>query len=211
MFLVLLDTPKRPAGALGDAVAAFQRGENREQSFQVVVERFFRPIQGFFAKRVRSPEDRLDLTQETFFRAYRSLDGFRGESKLSTWLFRIAYYTYQHYLRTGLLRDDEVSLSPVDDASFDGDGAEEKVARSPAPGADARLLQSEERRLLSEAIRDLPPKMRQSVMLRVYRDRSYQEIADHMGISIQTVKAHLFQAKQQLRRRLEGYFERVEF
>ncbi len=208
MFLVLLDTPKRPAGALDDAVAAFQRGENREQSFQVVVERFFRPIQGFFAKRVRSPEDRLDLTQETFFRAYKSLDGFRGESKLSTWLFRIAYYTYQHYLRTGMLRDDDVSLSPVDDADFDGD---ERVARSTASGADTGLLRREELRLLSEAIRDLPPKMRQSVTLRVYRDRSYQEIADHMGISIQTVKAHLFQAKQQLRKRLEGYFEDVDF
>ncbi len=208
MFLVLLDPPKRPAMALDDAVAAFQRGEGREQSFQVVVERFFRPIHGFFAKRVRSPEDRLDLTQETFFRAFKSLDGFRGESKLSTWLFRIAYYTYQHYLRTGMLQDDAFSLSPVDAADPEGD---ERVARSNAPGADTNLLQDEARRLLSAAIRDLPPKMRHSVTLRVYRDCSYQEIADQMGISIQTVKAHLFQAKQQLRRRLEDHFEDVDF
>lgn len=208
MFLVLLDPPPRTADALDAAVAAFQRGEDRERSFQVVVERYFRPIQGFFAKRVRSPEDRLDLTQETFFRAYKSLDGFRGESKLSTWLFRIAYYTYQHYLRTGMLRDDAVSVSPVDDGDPE---SSETVPSSTDPGADAALLHKEERRLLSEAILDLPPKMRQSVTLRVYRDQSYQEIADQMGISIQTVKAHLFQARRQLRRRLEGYFEDVDF
>ena len=208
MFLVLLDPPQRPVGALDDAVAAFQRGEDRERSFELVVERFFRPIHGFFAKRVRSPEDRLDLTQETFFRAYKSLDSFRGESKLSTWLFRIAYYTFQHYLRTGMLRDDAFSLSPVDEADPDEPST---VARSTAPGADSSLLRSEQHRLLSEAIRDLPPKMRHSVTLRVYRDRSYREIADHMGISIQTVKAHLFQAKQQLRQRLEGYFDNVDF
>ena len=208
MFLVLLEPPRRPADALDAAVAAFQRGEDREQSFQIVVERYFKPIQGFFAKRVRSPEDRLDLTQETFFRAYKSLDGFRGDSKLSTWLFRIAYYTYQHHLRTGLSRGDMVTVSPVDE----GDPEKgEAVPPSTDPGADATLLRREERRLLSEAILDLPPKMRQSVTLRVYRDQSYQEIADQMGISIQTVKAHLFQARQQLRRRLEGYFENVDF
>lgn len=213
MFLVLLDPPKRSDGALDEVVAAFQRGEDREQSFQILVERFFRPIHGFFAKRVRSPEDRLDLTQETFFRAYKSLDAFRGDSKLSTWLFRIAFYTYQHYLRTGNLQGgrvpgETVSLSPVDDLDPEQRSV---VLRSEAPGADAALLKDEERRLLSEAIRDLPPKMRRSVSLRVYQDRSYQEIADTMGISIQTVKAHLFQARQQLRRRLQDYFDDVDF
>lgn len=207
IFLALLDPSQDPQDSLRDAVARFQRGDDREAAFQVVVERFFRPVQGFFARRVSSPDDRLDLTQETFLRAYQSLDRFRGESKLSTWLFRIAYYTYRHWMNTGMVKAAVIPISPVDGA--DEQEGPRRVPVSEAPDAAARLLKKEEGRLLSQAIRGLPPKMRQSVTLRVYRDLSYREIAEEMGISIQTVKAHLFQAKQQLRTALDDHFEEV--
>ena len=64
---------------------------------------------------------------------------------------------------------------------------------------------------LGDAMKDLPPQMRQAVFLRVTRDMKYREIADVMHVSIETVKAHLYQARQHLRNRLADYFTDSEF
>ena len=68
------------------------------------------------------------------------------------------------------------------------------------------MLTGERSRLLREALEELPPQMKKAVLLRVTGDMKYREIAEEMEVSIETVKAHLYQARQHLRDRLSDYF-----
>lgn len=173
-----------------------------EELFQ----QYYRPVVAFFMRRGFSIEESRDLAQETFLRVYKHMESFRGESSVETWLFQIAGNLYKNTLRSrqALKRDaQEVSL----DESVGGD----VLDWEPRDGGQLDSLLTEERsRLLRTALQDLPPQMRQAVLLRVDRDLKYREIADVMHVSIETVKAHLYQARQQLRDRLADYFTDIE-
>ncbi|MGD2113759.1 MAG: sigma-70 family RNA polymerase sigma factor [Acidobacteriota bacterium] len=201
-----------PCARIDGAIRAFQAGEDREASFRILVKRFYRPVEGFFARRVPSPEDRRDLTQETFLRLYEGLDGFRGESRFSTWLFQIAYNTYVAWLRRRQRRQE---------SSFEGPGtADDRRALQVAGGDSAfgerpesavgALLDRERRLLLRRAMDELPERMRHCMLLRIVHELSYKEVAAAMGLSMGTVKAHLFQGRERLRRTLDGVFGEIE-
>ncbi|HWM94512.1 MAG TPA: sigma-70 family RNA polymerase sigma factor [Thermoanaerobaculia bacterium] len=163
--------------------------------------RYHRPVVHFFERRGFSREESRDLAQETFFRVFKHIDGFRGESSVETWLFQVAGNLYKNTLRSQqtLKRDaQEVPLTTEE-------GMVELDRGSRDRGALASLLAEERAKMLRNAFKDLPPQMRQAVLLRV-RDLKYREIAKLMDVSIETVKAHLYQARQQLRNRLSDYF-----
>lgn len=193
--------------ALRDDLGPGQRGlgENpMNYTPEELYQRYYRPVVAFFMRRGFSREDSRDLAQDTFLRVYKNVEEFRGESSFETWLFQIAGNLYKNRLRSqGTLKRDaqEVPLEtpegePVAERSEDG--AEDDPLES--------MLSEERAKVLRKALQDLPPQMRQAVLLRVDRDLKYREIADLMSVSIETVKAHLYQARQQLRHRLADYF-----
>ena len=164
--------------------------------------RYHRPVVSFFLKRGFSSEESRDLAQDTFLRVFNKWDSFRGDSSAETWLFQIAANLYKNKLRSlqTQKRDaQEVSLDAVVEL---GTGERDPLGV---------VLTEEEVRLLRVALEELPPQMRQAVFLRVDGDLKYREIADVMHVSIETVKAHLYQARQQLRDRLADYFTDSEF
>lgn len=167
---------------------------------------YYRSVVAFFMRRGFSVEESRDLAQETFLRVYKHMESFRGESTVETWLFQIAGNLYKNTLRSLATqkRDaQEVSL----DESAGGD----ILVWEPRGGGQLDSLITEERsRILRTALKDLPPQMRQAVYLRLDRDLKYREIADVMHVSIETVKAHLYQARQHLRDRLADYFTDIE-
>jgi RNA polymerase sigma-70 factor, ECF subfamily len=180
-----------------------------DQSFMDTPEdlyrQYYRPVVAFFARRGFSLEESRDLAQETFLRVFKNMGSFRGESAVETWLFQIAGNLYKNTLRSlqTQKRDaQEVSLEST-----------EAVVQLGCRESDPlhEVLTEEEYRLLWDAVEDLPPQMRQAVFLRVDGDLKYREIADVMHVSIETVKAHLYQARQQLRDRLADYFTDSEF
>lgn len=150
-----------------------------EELFQ----RYYRPVVFFFRRRGFSSEESRDLAQETFLRVSKRWDSFRGESAVETWLFQIASNLYKNTLRSQATQKRETQ-----DVSLE------------------HALSEEGARILRAAIADLPPQMRQAVCLRVEGDLKYREIADIMHISIETVKAHLHQARQHLRDKLAERF-----
>lgn len=79
------------------AVLDFQRGADREKSFELLFRRFRPRIERFLAARVFSPEERLDLTQAIFLRIYRGLEGYRGEGSLEGWVLQIALNVYRKW------------------------------------------------------------------------------------------------------------------
>lgn len=169
----------------------FQAGRDRERAFRRIFERYHRPVEGFFARRGVPAEDRLDLTQEVFLGVYRGLADWRPEARFGTWVFRIATTTYLEQRR----------------AQWAAKRSGEEVGTE-TPEAAARLaadadqlddvLVAERRRAMQGAMAALPDRMRRCLLLRIEHGLKYREIASLMQVSIQTVKAHLFQARGRL-------------
>ncbi len=201
---------KRPTGSEGDeggesreaitrAIEAMQAGKDPEASFRVLFERYFHPLQRFFSRKGFGPDDGLDLTQETLLGIYKGVREFRHEARFETWLFRVATTTYLKRLRTG----SAAKRSGVETSLDEMPAAHEP----PAPANDQLegVLDDERRQAMRAAIEELPEKMRQCLILRIYHERSYREIATVMNLKINTVKAHLFQAKDKLRDKLKDH------
>ena len=185
--------------AIERAIRGLQSGKDAEKSFQLLFEAYYHPLQRFFVRKGFAPEDALDLTQETLLGIYKGVRDFRYEARFETWLYRVATTTYLKRIRTGSAAKrsgNETSLEEVT-ASHE--------PPAPATGQLEDVLDDERRQAMREAIEELPEKMRMCLTLRIYQERSYREIATIMKLKINTVKAHLFQAKEKLRKHLEDY------
>jgi RNA polymerase sigma-70 factor (ECF subfamily) len=177
-----------------DDVEDQRLGAAPEDLFQ----RYYRPVVVFFQNKGFSTEESRDLAQETFFRVYKNRERFRGESSEVTWLFQIAANLYKNELRSLAAQKRDVEEVPLDSTDVMDPESEEDALEL--------MLSGERTRLLREVLEELPPQMKKAVLLRVNSDMKYREIAAEMEVSIETVKAHLYQARQHLRDRLSDYF-----
>lgn len=186
-------------------LAELQAGAPAEAGFRRLIALYHHPVYRFFAKRGFPPDDCLDLTQETFLGIYTGISSFRSEASFDTWLFKVAMNVFlKQRRRQGTQKrvGEEVSL---DEQA--GDAEVPLPAEGPTPGEET--LSRERSHLLRKAVETLPPQMRRCLMLRVYQDLKYREIAEVMSLSIDTVKAHLYQARARLQAELGGYFANV--
>src|SRR5256714_4761580 len=157
-------------------------------AFGEVVRRWERKIYALTYGILGAVEDARDATQETFIAAFRNLQGFRGEAKVSSWLHRIAVnqcITRQRRARvraeTGI--EDEVEATGE---SFLATAESD----SPASGAERRQRTEAVRR----AVATLPPEVREGVLMEEVEDLTFQEIADSLLIPLSTVKISLYTA-----------------
>jgi RNA polymerase sigma-70 factor, ECF subfamily len=181
------------------------RGD-REEIFRQIFDAYYRPVYGFFAHRHFPPDQCQDLAQETFLKVYRGLPEFRGDSRFETWLFQIAANLWRNTLRSQSTQKREGQEVPLEAETDPEPGAGGPGLGGPTVDILAGLLSAEESELLRSALAELPPQMRRCVELRIQQDLRYREIAVAMQVSIDTVKAHLYQARQQLKTKLAGYF-----
>lgn len=171
----------------------------------------YRRISYFFQHKGFSSEESRDLAQETFLRVHRGLAEFRGDSRIETWLFKIADSVYKNTLRSRLTQKRDAPELSLDLAvESHAEGTSGPAWESPEEGPLDGILAEERVRVLRDALEDLPVQMRRCVELRVDRDLKYREIAELMHISIDTVKAHLYQARQQLKVKLDKYFREID-
>lgn len=195
------------------AVLDFQQGVDREKSFELLFRRFRPRIERFLARWVFSPEERLDLTQATFLRIYQGLEGYRGEGSLEGWVLRIAVNVYRQWRDRQPGGRHAVPEIPFEDAS----AAPEPSSSAPFPSPSAagspldHAVLQERLEALRQAIGELAPKQRLCMELRVFQERSMEEIATALRISPETVKAHLFQARQRLWDKLHPLFGTIDF
>lgn len=141
---------------------------------------------------LRSEPDAQDAAQEVFIKAWTSLGSFRGDSKLSVWLYRITGNVCTDMLRRRT--PGTVSLT-MDDG--EGDGTELEVADS-APTPHEALEKKERTAALAKALEALPEDYRRAIMLREGGGMSYDEIASATGVDIGTVKSRIFRARKKL-------------
>jgi len=195
------------------AVLDFQQGTDREKSFELLFRRFRPRIERFLAPRVFSPEERLDLTQAIFLRIYQGLEGYRGEGSLEGWVLQIAFNVYRKWRDRQPGGRNAVPEIAMDDPAEDREPS--STADFPSPSVTASpldgIVRQERLAALREAIGELAPQQRLCMELRVYQERSVQEIAKALRISPETVKAHLFQARQRLWNKLHDAFGTLDF
>lgn len=175
---------------------------NDEAAFNEVVARYKTKLYNYIYRMTGSSDDAEDLTQEVFIRMYTSIDSFRSQSSLNTWLFRIASNLCIDRFRRGKNRTASFSL---DDPIGDGDGetTHEVADRTYEP---QRLLENEEMaEQIQLALVGLPEKLRATLLLHDIEGLPYEEIAQVVGCPLGTVKSRLFNARMQLRQRLSGY------
>ena len=174
-------------------VAEAQRGD--QAAFASLVRLFQRDVYGKAFSIVKNHTDADDVVQETFLRVYRALPGFRFESSFRTWLITITTRQALNYLDR--IRSGHESLEA------DPEGPEHAGLRVEGTQMTA-LLDEESRRLLAAALPKLPKRQKQALMLKLQNDWKYDRIAQEMGTSVGSVKAHIFHAIQNLTRYVKG-------
>lgn len=172
------------------------------RDFREIFSEFYPRVFRYFVHHGFGEEDSRDLAQETMLRVYRNLPAFSGDAQLGTWVFQVTANVGRNALRTRTAHKRSASDAPLDEGPH-----RETDLPDGAEGPLRELLTGERAKLLSEALQDLPPQMRRCIELRIQRDLTYREIAELLRISLNTVKAQLFQARQILRSRLSGYFD----
>jgi RNA polymerase sigma-70 factor (ECF subfamily) len=158
-------------------------------AFDVIVTRHRRPVYRVCYRFVRHHEDASDLAQEVFVRAWRGLPRFKRDAAFSTWLYRIAVNACLNRVTAR-----QLPVEPIDDADcFEDTGAA-------VPGAE--LAREERARAVRQAIDGLPNRQRATLILRLYHEMTHQQIADILGSSVGTVKANVFHALANVKKRL---------
>lgn len=179
-----------------------QRAQKGDQdAFAVLVNEHQGYVYNLALRVVRDENEALDLTQETFVRAWTALPNFRGQSQFRTWLYRIT--TNLCYNRLPGLRR---SLADLGD---------DVLAEIPEPGQTlgnpAREFESNETRTyLHQAIDGLEPNYKILIVMRYQQELSYEEISSVLNLPLGTVKTGLFRAKEKLRQLLTTYQPKEE-
>ena len=173
-----------------------------DAAFSEVVARYKAKIYNYLYRMTGSADDAEDLTQEVFIRMYTSIDSFRGQSSLNTWLFRIAGNLCIDRFRRARNRAAAYSL---DAPAGDDDLASEVPDTTYEPH---RMLENAEMaEQIQMALSKLPDKLRSTLLLHDIEGLPYEEIAQVVGCPLGTVKSRLFNARIQLRQHLAGYLQ----
>jgi len=167
-----------------------------EEAFRLIFDRYSRPVLSFIYDMVGERSLAEDLTQETFVRAYKGLGGLREEARLSTWLFAIAKNVARESLRGRPRAERHVEIDDSDAAAELTDGA-----RSPV----GQLLDKELSGVVQKALARLDEDKRLVFTLKVFQQRSYEEIAEITGFSVGKLKTDLHRARAEMRRRIGPY------
>lgn len=159
--------------------------EQRSKGVGLFIRQFQKPIYYYIRRMVLSHEDADDLTQQVFIKAWRSIDTFRGESKLSTWLYRIAHNESISFLRSSK------RIMGVDASTL-----EQSLGKSLQE--DVLFSGDEIQARLQTAIALLPEKQKTVFIMRYYDDLKYEEMADITGTSVGALKASYHHAVQKI-------------
>jgi len=144
-------------------------------------------------KIMKNESDALDLSQDVFLKAYTNLENFRGDSRFSVWLYRLAYNACidaSRKSKAGM----NISLTVQDE---DSESAELDLADN-KPLPEEETERRETQREVQAAIQELPEDQRKIIVMREFSDMAYEDIAASLGISVGTVKSRLSRARKNL-------------
>ncbi len=174
---------------------------DEQKDFPVVYAEYRPKIVGYL-RRLVGDTDAEDVAQEVFVKVAKALDGFRGESSLSTWIYRIATNAAMDHLRKPGSRNAAFSSSDVPDD--DSPGSDETIPDNERPVLDTLLIRKDMNECIRGVVDGLPENYRNVLVLSELEGFTNSEIVEVLGISLETVKIRLHRARTRLRKELES-------
>ena len=194
---VVLDENALNTGLENELVKQALDGD--QKAYRILFENHKQAIYHIIVKIVRNNEEAQDLVQETFIKAFSSLKSYNPTYRFTTWLYKIAANSSIDHIRKRKLQTFSLD-QPVD--TKDGQLSVEVPDMSYHPERD--LSAKRQNLSISEAIDSLPEKYRQVIVKRHQEDKSYEEIAEFLGVPVGTVKARIFRARELLKKKLKS-------
>jgi len=169
-------------------------------AFDLLVLKYQSRILSLVTRILSNPSDALDVVQETFVKAYRSLESFRGESAFYTWLYRIAVNTAKNYASASAKLQLDVSME-----SMVG-GTDHLPSFQDSGSPDQQSATDQLQAAILEAIEQLPDDLCQALTLRELEGMSYEDIAERMDCPIGTVRSRIFRARESVVNQIQAQF-----
>lgn len=165
-----------------------------QKSYAELMSRYKDAIYFMLLKMVNNKTDAEDLTIEAFGKAFKNLDQYSPNYAFSTWLFKIVSNNCIDYLRKR--RSNHVSI----DGNFSEDKESEPQIhlRDDTPDPEENLIRDQKAVLMRTVVKKLKPRYRTLIELRYFKEYSYEEISEELGLPLGTVKAQLFRARELL-------------
>ena len=179
-------------------VERFQQGD--VTAFDLLVSKYYSKIYDIVYRYTRDVENAYDLSQEVFEKAFKSLGRFKKRSSFYTWLYKIAVNACIDYGR----KKSRFQSIAIDDLPPSHDLIKAENSYSPDKVVELKELASQ----INRAIEQLPPKQRAVFIMKRQEGLSLQEIAEVLGRSVGTIKAHLSHATHKLMDSLGPYLEK---
>lgn len=172
-------------------IAAAQNGN--KQAFDELVIKYQYRVLKLVTRYVIDKNEASDISQEAFFKAYRALGSFRGDSSFYTWLYRIAVNTAKNYKDR---RKPETPMDIIDLEQYVLCHNENKYYATP----ETNILSNELESMLSVAIEELPQDLRRVIVLREIEGLTYCEISKMVGCPVGTVRSRIFRAREAIKK-----------
>lgn len=171
--------------------------KGNKKSFENIIKKWQKKFLNFFYKNIFNKHDAEELTQELFVKLYNHIYDYDKHWKFSTWIYRIAY---------NMIIDFKRKNKNVIGLSFDGESKEENTIKQQLKDKDAQsdienfVETTEIQEKVKNALLLLPKNQRNAIILRVYEEKSYEEISEIMEISEGAVESLLFRARENLKK-----------
>lgn len=195
---------KAELGSLEDEELLARFNDGDAAAFEVLLERYRRPVYNFILRSVRQRDRAEELLQDVFLRVVQRSGDFKGQSKLSTWLYTIARNLCIDHSRKMQFRRHKSLDAPTRGRDEEGPSLMDRVEGKEL-GAHREAIGNELRERIAHAIDQLPEEQREVFLMRQVSSLPFKEIADIVGVPENTVKSRMRYALERLQEALAEY------
>jgi RNA polymerase sigma-70 factor (ECF subfamily) len=183
-----------------ELVKLVQQGHKR--SFDLLVIKYQSRVLAIANRFVKDHAEAQDVAQESFIKAFRAMDSFRGDSAFYTWLYRIVVNTAKNYLQARKRRP-QSSLALDDEEQF----SEHIEALQDVETPETKLVRDQLKSLIDETIAGLSEELRSAICLREFDGMSYEDIAQALDCPIGTVRSRIFRAREIIDEKIKTFIQ----
>jgi RNA polymerase sigma-70 factor (ECF subfamily) len=197
-----IQKPVNPERAI-DQILVEKSQKGDKKAFSILVEKYHKKLFRLLSRMVRDQSEIEDIVQDSFIKAYRAINNFRGDSAFYTWLYRIGINTAKNHLVALGKRPKAMDEVEIEDIENFESGHEMRNHDTP----ESIMMNQEIVAAVSETIETLPEELKEAIALREMDGLSYEEIAEIMQCPIGTVRSRIFRAREAIAEKLKPLIE----